>query len=102
MQLLVGSYQVPRIGAIHSVKRSEALSTQRVVVGLGSTHRGIRCVSPRHVTSRQTKVAFFCLIMVSTLAIDVIGYVGGSVIALSSPMQLIKSWKTQRTGDIAW
>jgi uncharacterized protein with PQ loop repeat len=40
--------------------------------------------------------------MVNPVIIDVLGYAGGTIIALSAPSQLYKSWKTQSTRDIAW
>lgn len=40
--------------------------------------------------------------MVSAAAIDVIGYIGGYVVALASPFQLLKGLRTWSTKDISW
>jgi uncharacterized protein with PQ loop repeat len=40
--------------------------------------------------------------MVSSIVIDALGYAGGSIVASSAPLQLYKSYITQKTGDIAW
>ncbi len=40
--------------------------------------------------------------MVSTATVDAIGYIGGYVVALASPAQLIKGLRTWSTKDISW
>ena len=38
----------------------------------------------------------------SSVTIDILGYVGGILVASSAPMQLYKSCKYQSTRDLAW
>lgn len=40
--------------------------------------------------------------MANAEVIDVIGTLGGCIIAISAPMQLYKSWESQSTKDISW
>ena len=40
--------------------------------------------------------------MVSAAEIDAIGYIGGYVVALASPFQLLKGLRTWSTQDISW
>jgi uncharacterized protein with PQ loop repeat len=40
--------------------------------------------------------------MLAQFWIDLIGYVGSSAVAVSAPLQLRKSWKSESTGDISW